>query len=121
MEIGRKVYEEKSRTLIRLQNQRKPDQVVEVNWNEKSGFFETQGLKSLFDVDEVRVDAGELLSNIEEYAWALYWLLESMSVADDLGIPFVYEEHFSVGSTGYTLQRDSEGYVLLSRDDIQKE
>ncbi len=121
MEVDNKSGSNQLHTLMRLQNQKKPDQVVEVNWNKKSGFFETQGLKHLFDVNEVRVNAGELLANIEEYAWVLYWLLESMSVADDLGVPFAYEEYFSVGSVGYTLKEDGDGYMILSRDDTQKE
>ncbi len=99
-------------TLMRLQNQKHPDEVVEVNWDHGMGSFVTKGLKQLFDIDEIKIDAGELLGNVEEIAMVLYWLLESMSVANDLNLPFSYEDRFTLGSKTYELQKEGE-YRLL--------
>lgn len=99
-------------TLLRIHNSKDPTQLVEVNWDPENKFFVTKGLKELFHIKEIRIRPEDFLSRIEEYARLIGWLLETMSQAEDLHLPFGYENHFSFGGKEYDLV-DSGDYKLL--------
>jgi hypothetical protein len=97
---------------LRIQNQKDLSQVVEVNWDSESRAFVTKGLKDLFNVKELKIRSDDFLSRVEEYARLIGWLLEAMSQAEDLHLPFGYEGHFSFGGKQYDLVDDGD-YKLL--------
>lgn len=99
-------------TLLRIQNSKDPTQVVEVNWDPESKFFVTKGLKDLFHIKEIRIRPEDFINRMGEYAHIIGWLLEAMSQAEDLHLPFGYESHFKVGGKEYDLI-DSGDYKLL--------
>ncbi|MEJ5300816.1 MAG: hypothetical protein WHS38_07495 [Thermodesulforhabdaceae bacterium] len=101
-----------SNIILRIQNSKDPTQVVEVNWDEEMGTFVTKGLKDLFHVKEIKIRPGDFLTRLEDYAHVIGWLLEAMSVTEDLHVPFGYENHFSVGGREYDLI-DEGDYKLL--------
>ncbi|SFM85246.1 hypothetical protein [Thermodesulforhabdus norvegica] len=105
--------EENTRTLMRIQNSEEPGQFIELNWDPETQSFETKGLRELFDIKEIRIRPEHILSNLEEYAWILHWLLESMSTAKDLNIPFTYQSPFTIGNRSYELKDEGE-YVSLA-------
>jgi hypothetical protein len=99
-----------------LQNSKKPEQVVYVVRDEPSGFFETRGLKRLFGVEELRIKATELAMAVPDYAQVLSFLIETMSAAQDLGLPYVYQDLFEYANARYSLY-GKEGYRLLTKLD----
>lgn len=105
-------------TLLRIQNSEKPYQIVEVNWNPDNQSFETRGLWDIFHVREIKIAPKHLLSNIEEYAWVIHWLLESISTAEDLNIPFTYQPFFTIGSKSYEVHENGNYVVLAPHGEI---
>ncbi|MCX7823630.1 MAG: hypothetical protein N2260_09360 [Syntrophobacterales bacterium] len=101
------------KTLLRIHNSKDPTQMVEVVWDEENSFFVTKGLRDLFHIKEIRIRSDDFLSRIEEYARVIGWLLETMSQAEDLHLPFGYESHFTVGGKEYDLTDDGD-YKLLT-------
>ncbi len=62
--------------------------------SDSDAHFETRGLKGLFDLDEIWIERNEFLVSMEEYAMLLSFLLETMSAAQDLNLPYSYMEDF---------------------------
>jgi hypothetical protein len=100
--------------LMKLQNSKKPEQVIHVVRDEPNGCFETRGLKRLFGVEEIRVKDMEMARAVPEYAQVLSFLMETMSAAKELGLPYVYQDLFEFASTKYSLY-SREGYRQLSK------
>lgn len=100
--------------LMTLQNSKKPELIIQVVRDEPNGCYETRGLKRFFGVEEIRVKDTELAMAVPEYAQVLSFLLETMSAARDLGLPYVYQDIFEFENTRYSLY-GQEGYRLLSK------
>jgi hypothetical protein len=98
--------------LLRIQNSRKPDQIIHVVLDRSNGHFETQGLRDLFGVKEIRVETMDILRSLPEYAEVLSFLFESMSTAQDLNLPFGYQNEFEFGDARYTLYDEGDYRVL---------
>ena len=103
---------EDSTVLLKIQNKSKPDQLIEVVLDKKNSQFKTQGLKYLFGVKEIRIDSVDLLQSLPEYAQVLSYLLETMSAAQDLHLPYSYQNEFTVENVRYSLLEDGEFRVL---------
>ncbi|MHC1742738.1 MAG: hypothetical protein AB9873_06865 [Syntrophobacteraceae bacterium] len=100
--------------LMTLQNSKRPEQVIHVVRDESSGYFETRGLRQLFGVDEIRVEASELAIAVTEYAQVLSFLMETMSAARDFGLPYAYQDVFEFSNVRYSLQ-GRDGYRFLKK------
>lgn len=100
--------------LMKLQNSSKPDQIVYVIIDRQTGNFETQGLRELFRVKEIRVEAKDILQALPEYAEVLSFLFETMSAAEDLKLPYSYQSEFDFGGMKYTLYEEGD-YRILRR------
>ncbi len=98
--------------LLKIQNTRKPDQSMFLYWDRTNRFFHTEGLKDLFGVKEVRIDSLNVLGSLEEYAGILTFLLESMSTAKDLSLPYAYQNEFEFEGKKYTLMAEGDYRVL---------
>lgn len=105
---------EESTVLLQIQNSKKPDQTILLVYNKEKEVFETRGLKELFGVKEISIESGEVLSSLEQYAMVLSFLLESISTAQDLGLPFGYQDQFDFEGAKYTLYQDGD-YRRLQR------
>ena len=101
---------------LQIQNSKKPDQVISVIMSDSDAHFETRGLKGLFDLDEIWIERDEFLLSMEEYAMLLSFLLETMSAAQDLNLPYSYIENFEYRGRGYSLIRQN-GYRVLKKKD----
>ncbi len=101
---------------MQIQNSRKPDQVINVIMESEDAHFETSGLKGLFDVDEIWIERNDFLLSMEEYAMLLSFLLETMSEAQDLNLPYSYQENFEYRGQRYSLVRQN-GHRMLKKDD----
>lgn|GEM_PF-430173 len=119
LEIQEKEMSE-NKTLLRLQNQEKPDQVVELYWDGDRGRFITRGLRHLFNVKEIFITPEDFLANLQEYASVLYWLLESMSTADDLNLPFAYQDEFTLRGKTYRLLDEGNYKQLTESTSLQE-
>jgi hypothetical protein len=100
--------------LMTLQNSRKPELIIHVVRNVPNACFETRGLKRLFGVEEIRVNQTEMAVAMPDYAQVLSFLVETMSAARDLGLPYVYQDLFEFADTKYSLYGGA-GYRLLSK------
>ena len=103
---------EDSAVLLKIQNSSKPDQLINVVLDRAKNHFKTEGLKALFGVKEICVDSGDFLRSLPEYAQVLSFLLETMSAAQELHLPYGYQNEFSVDSTRYSLLDEGEYRVL---------
>jgi hypothetical protein len=98
--------------LLKIQNSRKPHQVMYLVWNREYKDFRTEGLKDLFGVKEIRITAPNVLQSLQEYAQVLSFLLESMSTAEELHLPYGYQDEFEVGGRKYRLDNEGEYRIL---------
>ncbi|HIJ69086.1 MAG TPA: hypothetical protein HPP81_07470 [Deltaproteobacteria bacterium] len=92
---------------LQIQNSKKPDQIISVIMSDSDAHFETRGLKGFFDLDEIWIERNEFLVSMEEYAMLLSFLLETMSAAQDLNLPYSYMEDF---------EHKGQRYSLIGRD-----
>lgn len=107
---------EDATVLLKIQNSSKPDQLINVVWDRERNEFKTEGLKDLFGVKEIRIDSGDFLQSLQEYGQVLSFLLETMSAAQDLHLPYGYQNEFTVEDVRYSLL-DEGDYRVLKRID----
>jgi hypothetical protein len=99
---------------LQIQNSKKPDQIISVVMSDSEAHFETRGLRGFFGLDEISIERTEFLLGMEEYATLLSFLLETMSAAQDLNLPYSYIDDFEYKGMRYSLTRQN-GYRVLSR------
>jgi hypothetical protein len=104
--------------LLAIQNNAKPDRVVYLVFDKPTGLFRTKGLKDLFRVKEIRIEAGEVVDSLPEYAQVLSFLVETMSAAEDFGLPYTYQDEFEYEGTKFSLHEEGE-YRILRRIEAQ--
>jgi hypothetical protein len=102
--------------LLTLQNNARPNEIVYLVMDKFNGHFRTKGLKDLFGVKEIRVESSEVIAFLPEYAQVLTFLIESMSAAQDLRLPYGYQDEFTYGDTKYSLYEEGD-YRVLRRID----
>ena len=100
--------------LLLIQNSSKPHQTIRVVMDRDANCFRTEGLKLLFGVREIRIESADLLENLEEYAKVLSFLFETMSTAEDLHLPYGYQNIFEFGGRRYILRQEGD-YESLSQ------
>ncbi len=103
---------------LQIQNSKKPDQIISVIMSDADAHFETRGLNGLFDLDEIWIGRNEFLVSMEEYAVLLSYLLETMSEAQDLNLPYSYMEDFEYKGRRYSLTRQDGHRVLRKKDQL---
>ncbi len=99
---------------LQIQNSKKPDQIINLILDQSNAHFETEGLRGLFGVEEVWIDRNEFLQWMEEYALVLSFLLETMSAAQDLNLPYGYQDKFEHRGQSYSLLKKG-GFRELKR------
>jgi hypothetical protein len=100
--------------ILQIQNSKKPEQLISVVLEDENGPFETRGLKELFGLQEIRIDRMEFMEWMDEFALVLSFLLETMSAAQDLNLPYGYQDEFEYKGQRYTLF-SSDGHRILKR------
>ncbi|MGC9965423.1 MAG: hypothetical protein ABSE08_08455 [Syntrophobacteraceae bacterium] len=101
---------------LQIQNSKKPDQIISVIMSDSQARFETRGLRGFFGLDEIWIERTEFLLSMEEYATLLSFLLETMSAAQDLNLPYSYMDNFEYKGRRYSLIRQN-GYRVLTKKD----
>jgi hypothetical protein len=99
---------------LQIQNRKKPDQIISVIMSDSEARFETRGLRGFFGLDEITIGRTEFLLSMEEYATLLSFLLETMSAAQDLNLPYSYMDNFEYHGRRYSLIKQN-GYRVLTR------
>ena len=99
---------------LQIQNSKKPDQIISFIMSDSEDHFETRGLKGFFDLDEIWIERDEFFLSMEEYAMLLSHLLETMSEAQELNLPYNYLEDFEIKGRRYSLIRQ-DGHRVLRR------
>lgn len=110
---------EEKTVLLKIQNSNKPQQTIVVVVDHETSSMKTEGLKDLFGVKEILIDKDELLRALPEYAEALTFLLQSMSAAEELHLPYGYQDEFHVGDSWYSLLEKGEYRVLKRLDGMR--
>jgi hypothetical protein len=105
--------------ILQIQNSKKPEQVIQLVMDTSNGHLETVGLKALFGMKEIRLETVEVLQSLPEYAQVLSFLLEAMSAAQDLNLPFVYQRAFDFNDEKYTIY-DERDWTVLKRVDSEE-
>ncbi len=111
-----KMEPDQQNVLMTIQNSKRPDQLIYVVRDEAAGGFRTEGLKELFSVKEIRIDFQEMMFSVPEYGEVLSFLVETMSAARDLNLPYAYENEFTFRNMRFTLHADGD-YRVLHRAD----
>ncbi|HOV85104.1 MAG TPA: hypothetical protein PLM79_02005 [Syntrophobacteraceae bacterium] len=102
--------------LLTLQNSRKPEQVVSVTMDPTRKRLQTRGLKDLFGVDEIRFETRDLVENLQEIAQVISFLFETISRAEDLHLPYGYQDEFEFQGIRYTLYKEEGVRVLRHKE-----
>jgi hypothetical protein len=107
--------------LLRIQNRQKPYEIIHVVWDRKNNTFETEGLKDLFGLKEIRMESRNFLQSLERYSQVLSFLLETMSEAKNYNVRYAYQSEFEFGGEWYTLQERGDYRVLklVGEDDLK--
>jgi len=104
--------------ILQIQNSKKPEQLIQLVMDTSNAHLETVGLKALFGMKEIRLDTMDVLESLPEYAEVLSFLVEAMSAAQDLNLPFVYQNAFDFHDAKYTI-RDERDWMVLKRVDSE--
>ena len=99
---------------LQIQNSKKPDQIISLIMSDSEDHFETRGLKGFFGLDEIWIERDEFFLSMEEYAMLLSYLLETMSDAQELNLPYNYLEEFEVKGRRYLLI-GQDGHRVLTK------
>lgn len=102
--------------LLQIQNRQKPYEVIDLVWDKNNNTFQTEGLKNLFGVQEVRIESRNFFQSIERYAHVLTFLLQTMSDAKEFKLPYAYQNQFELGKERYTLFEEGDYRVLKDFD-----
>lgn len=107
--------------LLQIQNRQKPAEIIQLVWDKKNNTFETEGLKDLFGVKEIRIQSKGFLQSLERYSHVLSFLLETMSEAENYNLPYAYQNEFEFGREKYTLYKEGDYRVLkqVGQDDVE--
>ncbi len=112
--MGETTSNREQNVLMQIQNSKNPQQAITVVVNQEESYAETQGLRMLFNVDEIRVDLQEILSSLQQTAMVLSFLLETMSAGHEMGLPYAYQDVFEYEGVRYSLKKE-DGHRVLKR------
>ncbi len=98
--------------LLTIQNNKNPDQGIFLVIDESREHLETQGLQALFGLKEIRMATQDVVQSLHEYAQVLSFILETISTAEELGLPYSYQNEFQFGDAAYTLYEEGEHRFL---------
>ncbi len=101
-----------SAVFLQIQNSKKPEQIINLILDDSNERFETQGLNVHFGQEEIRIEKDEFLQQMDEYAQVLSFLLETMSAAQDMNLPYGYQDRFDYRGKKYSLLRENRHRVL---------
>jgi len=103
--------------LLQIQNRQRPYEVINLVWDKKNNSFETEGLKNLFGLKEIRIESRNFFQSIEHYAHLLTFLLETMSEAKAFNLPYAYQDEFEFANDKYSLREEGDYRVLRQSGD----
>lgn len=98
--------------LMTIQNSKKPEQTLYLVFQPLNAHFVTQGLKRLFGLKEIWIESSDVLNSMQDIAQLLSFLLETMSAAQDLNLPYHYENEFEHEGVRYTLYEKGDHRLL---------
>jgi len=100
--------------LLTIQNNKNPDQGIFLVIDESREHLITQGLQALFGLKEIRMATQDVVQSLHEYAQVLSFILETISTAEELGLPYSYQNEFQFGDAAYTLYEEG-GHRFLKK------
>jgi hypothetical protein len=98
--------------LLTIQNNRHPEQVIYVVIDDSREYLMTQGLQRFFGLKEIRLKAGNIGESIHEYAAVVSHILDTISTARDLNLPYRYQDEFTLGNARYAFYEEGDYRVL---------
>ena len=110
------IPEDTTTVILKIQNSNRPDQIIHVVLDKTTSQCKTEGLRGYFGVKEIIIEPGELLRALPDFAEVFAFLLETMSAAQDLQLPYGYQNEFNYGNMNYSLL-DEGDYRRLRRLD----
>jgi hypothetical protein len=102
--------------LLSIQNNKHPEQVVYLVLDESHEHLETQGLKALFGLKEIRLDTQAVIESLQEYGQVLSHIVETIATGNDLGLPYGYQNEFQFGNARFTLYEEGDHRLLKKVD-----
>ncbi len=108
------ISQENKTVLMTIQNRKNPEQVIQMVMSPFNEHFETEGLQRYFGLSEIGVEAEDLMGSIQEYGEVIAYLLETMSTAKELNLPYHYSNEFEYRGVRYSM-REKGDLRLLKR------
>ncbi len=109
--MDEKLLEDKT-VLLTIQNSKKADQMIHLVYDGAREQFITDGLTHLFKTKEICIASQDIVESLQDYAQVLSFLLETMSTAKELGLPYGFQNEFKYGDTLYSIYENGECRVL---------
>lgn len=106
------ISQENKTVLMTIQNRKNPEQIVQMVMSPFNEHFQTEGLRRYFGLSEIGVEAQDLLESIEEYGAVISYLLETMSTAKDLNLPYYYSNEFEFKGIRYSMREKGDVRLL---------
>ncbi len=100
--------------LMSIQSSRNPEQAILLVADDSREHLETQGLQALFGLKEIRLSTQDVVESLQEYAQVLSFILETITTAEELGLPYSYQNEFQFQNVNYTLYEEGK-YRFLRR------
>jgi hypothetical protein len=97
------VTPEDQNVLMSIQNSKNPEQLIYVVLDDSHEHLETQGLQTLFGLQEIQLDSKDVLESLEEYAAVLSFIFDTISTANELGLPYSYQNEFDFAGARYSV------------------
>jgi hypothetical protein len=98
--------------LLSIQNSKNPAQQILLVIDESREYLQTQGLRTLFGVKEIRLSTQQVVQDLQEYAQVLTFILDTIATADELGLPYSYQNEFQFGNANYSLYEEGDFRLL---------
>ncbi|NTU48538.1 MAG: hypothetical protein HGA84_05980 [Syntrophobacteraceae bacterium] len=106
------ISQENKTVLMTIQNRKNPEQVIQMVMSPVNAHFETEGLRRHFGLSEIGVETGDLLESIQEYGEVISYLLETMSAAKELKLPYFYQNEFEFKGARYSMREKGDVRLL---------
>ena len=105
-------FGENRTVLMTIQNNKNPEQIIQLVRSTVNGHFETEGLRNHFGLSEIAVETEDLLESLQEYGEVISYLLETMSAAKDLNLPYFYQNEFEFKGARYSMREKGDVWLL---------
>jgi len=91
-----------------IKNKRNPDQGIEIIYVRSENAFCTSGIRGLLNMKEILIPVYLVANDFQLVGAIISAILERISAAEEMGVPFEYARRFEVMDRVYTLSESGD-------------